>query len=124
MIAIPWLVLDRTGSAAAAGLLGALVSLPGIVVSPFVGALIDRVGRRSERGVLSRLVEQHRAGPAEVVERGDGRVHHPNDDQHQQPRLLRLDRAVEDVELGDEARRRRDAREREQAERQHDCHAR
>jgi len=46
MIAIPWLVLDRTGSAAAAGLLGALVSLPGIVVSPFVGALIDRVGRR------------------------------------------------------------------------------
>ncbi|MEY3818140.1 MAG: Transrane secretion effector, partial [Actinomycetota bacterium] len=39
-------MLDRTGSAAAAGLLGALVSLPGIVVSPFVGALIDRVGRR------------------------------------------------------------------------------
>ena len=46
MIAVPWLVLDRTGSPAAAGLLGALVSLPGIVVSPFVGTLIDRIGRR------------------------------------------------------------------------------
>ena len=46
MIAVPWLVLDRTGSPAAAGLLGALVSLPGIVVSPFVGTMIDRIGRR------------------------------------------------------------------------------
>ena len=46
MIAVPWLVLDRTGSPAAAGLLGALVSLPGIVVSPFIGTLIDRIGRR------------------------------------------------------------------------------
>ncbi len=47
MIAVPWLVLNRTGSPAAAGLLGALVSLPGIFVSPFVGVLIDRVGRRT-----------------------------------------------------------------------------
>ena len=46
MIAVPWLVLDRTGSPAAAGLLGALVNLPGIVVSPFIGTLIDRIGRR------------------------------------------------------------------------------
>lgn len=47
MIAVPWLVLNRTGSPAAAGLLGALVSLPGIFVSPLVGVLIDRVGRRT-----------------------------------------------------------------------------
>ena len=46
MIAVPWLVLNRTGSPSAAGLLGALVSLPGIVVSPFVGTMIDRIGRR------------------------------------------------------------------------------
>lgn len=46
MIAVPWLVLNRTGSPSAAGLLGALVSLPGIVVSPFIGTMIDRIGRR------------------------------------------------------------------------------
>lgn len=47
MVAIPWLILERTGSAAAAGLAGALAGLPGIVVSPLVGALVDRLGRRT-----------------------------------------------------------------------------
>lgn len=47
MITVPWLVLERTGSPARAGLLGALVSLPGIFVSPIVGGLIDRIGRRT-----------------------------------------------------------------------------
>ena len=47
MITVPWLVLERTDSPARAGLLAALVSLPGIVVSPVVGGLIDRVGRRA-----------------------------------------------------------------------------
>ena len=47
MITVPWLVLERTGSPARAGLLAALVSLPGIFVSPVVGGLIDRVGRRA-----------------------------------------------------------------------------
>jgi MFS family permease len=42
MITIPWLVLDLTGSAAKAGLLAALSSIPGIFVSPIVGGLIDR----------------------------------------------------------------------------------
>ena len=37
MIVLPWLILERTGSAAAAGLVGALSSLPGIIVSPVVG---------------------------------------------------------------------------------------
>jgi hypothetical protein len=37
MITVPWLVLELTGSSSAAGLLGALASLPGIVVSPFIG---------------------------------------------------------------------------------------
>lgn len=46
MIAIPWLVLERTGSAASAGLVVAVASLPGIVVSPVVGFLVDRFGRR------------------------------------------------------------------------------
>ncbi len=46
MIVIPWLVLERTGSAAYAGLVVAASSLPGIVVAPLVGAAIDRFGRR------------------------------------------------------------------------------
>jgi MFS family permease len=46
MIVIPWLVLQRTGSAAYAGLVVAAASLPGIVVAPLVGAAIDRFGRR------------------------------------------------------------------------------
>ena len=47
MVVIPWLVLERTGSAAAAGLVGALSGLPGIVVSPVAGVLVDRVGRKA-----------------------------------------------------------------------------
>ena len=47
MITVPWIVLELTGSAAKAGLLAALSSLPGIVVSPVVGGLIDRFGRRA-----------------------------------------------------------------------------
>lgn len=47
MITLPWLVLETTGSAAKAGLLAALSAVPGVVVSPVVGGLIDRVGRRA-----------------------------------------------------------------------------
>ena len=47
MITVPWLVLERTDSPARAGLLAALVSIPGIFVSPVVGGLIDRIGRRA-----------------------------------------------------------------------------
>lgn len=46
MITLPWLVLETTGSAAKAGLLAALSAIPGVIVSPIVGGLIDRVGRR------------------------------------------------------------------------------
>lgn len=46
LIVIPWLVLDRTGSAVAVGTVAAMSALPGIFVSPLVGVVIDRVGRR------------------------------------------------------------------------------
>lgn len=46
MITIPWLVLDRTGSSAAAGLVGAAAALPVLVAAPATGWLIDRVGHR------------------------------------------------------------------------------
>ncbi|CAB4634322.1 unannotated protein [freshwater metagenome] len=45
-IALPWLALELTGSAASAGALIALTSIPGIFFGPILGTLIDRVGRR------------------------------------------------------------------------------
>ena len=47
MVVVPWLILERTGSPAAAGLAGALSALPGIVVSPIIGVLVDRIGRKA-----------------------------------------------------------------------------
>lgn len=46
MITIPWLVLERTGSPLAAGVVAAVTSVLGVVISPTVGWLIDTVGRR------------------------------------------------------------------------------
>ena len=45
-IAIPWLVLQRTESVTAAGLVAALSALPGIIASPFAGWAVDHFGRR------------------------------------------------------------------------------
>lgn len=45
-IAIPWLVLQVTGSPLAAGLVVALSSVLGGIAAPIVGILIDRIGRR------------------------------------------------------------------------------
>jgi MFS family permease len=47
MIVVPWLILERTGSPAAAGLAAALSALPGILLSPLVGVLVDRIGRKT-----------------------------------------------------------------------------
>jgi MFS family permease len=47
LVVIPWLIIERTGSAAAAGVAGALMGIPGIVVAPLVGTLIDRLGRKT-----------------------------------------------------------------------------
>jgi len=46
MVIIPWLVLERTDSAAAAGLVAAVSTLPALVVVPAVGVAIDRFGRK------------------------------------------------------------------------------
>jgi MFS family permease len=45
-IAVPWLVLQRTGSVTAAGLVAALSALPGIFASPLAGWAVDYLGRR------------------------------------------------------------------------------
>ena len=46
MVVLPWLVLELTGSPAAAGLLAALSTIPALIVIPLVGAAIDRYGRK------------------------------------------------------------------------------
>ena len=47
MITIPWLILERTDSPAFAGLVAAISALPGILVSPIGGWLVDHIGRRA-----------------------------------------------------------------------------
>jgi len=46
MITIPWLVLETTGSPAFAGVVAAVASLPGLVIAPLAGWMIDRFDRR------------------------------------------------------------------------------
>ncbi len=47
MITIPWLILETTGSPAFAGVVAAAASLPGLVISPLAGWMIDRFDRRA-----------------------------------------------------------------------------
>ena len=47
MITIPWLILERTDSPAFAGLVAAVSALPGIIVSPIGGWMVDHIGRRA-----------------------------------------------------------------------------
>jgi MFS family permease len=46
LVALPWLILERTGSASAAGLVGGAAALPMFLSSVFSGTLVDAVGRR------------------------------------------------------------------------------
>jgi MFS family permease len=46
-ITIPWLILERTDSPAFAGLVAAVSALPGILVSPIGGWMVDHIGRRA-----------------------------------------------------------------------------
>lgn len=46
MLAFPWLVLQETGSAAAAGAIAAISALPSLVAAPVTGWLVDRIGRK------------------------------------------------------------------------------
>ena len=45
-IALPWLALEITGSAAMAGAVVALTAIPGLFLSPVLGTLVDRIGRK------------------------------------------------------------------------------
>ena len=45
-VVLPWLVLERTGSAGSAGILAAATALPLLISSLFSGTIVDRIGRR------------------------------------------------------------------------------
>ena len=45
-VALPWLVLERTGSATAAGLLAAITAVPTMIAALLSGTVVDKVGRR------------------------------------------------------------------------------
>lgn len=47
MITIPWLILEETSSPAFAGLVAAVSALPGLLISPIGGWLVDHIGRRT-----------------------------------------------------------------------------
>ena len=47
MITIPWLILEETNSPAFAGLVAAISALPGLLISPIGGWLVDHLGRRA-----------------------------------------------------------------------------
>jgi len=47
MITIPWLILQETRSPAFAGLVAAISAIPGLIISPIGGWLVDHVGRRT-----------------------------------------------------------------------------
>ena len=54
-IAIPWIALEITGSAASAGLVVALTAIPSLLTAPLVGSVIDRFGRRKV-AIISELL--------------------------------------------------------------------
>src|SRR4051794_10503486 len=55
-VAVVLLVLDRTDSPALAGLTLAAATLPGVISGPFIGAWLDRTGRRSLIYKIDRLL--------------------------------------------------------------------
>src|SRR5262245_40311036 len=55
MVALPWFVLQTTGSAALTGLAGAVTVLPAFLAGIFGGVLVDRLGYRRS-SILADLV--------------------------------------------------------------------
>ncbi|MEY4409975.1 MAG: hypothetical protein RLZ99_448 [Actinomycetota bacterium] len=46
-IAIPWIALEITGTSTAAGLVVSLTAIPGLLLSPVLGSVIDKFGRKN-----------------------------------------------------------------------------
>ena len=73
MIAIPWLVLTTTGSAAKTGLVALAEMLPLVVVKALAGPQIDRVGARrvaDHRGCAEHAGDRHDPAARRVRDAG------------------------------------------------------
>jgi MFS family permease len=55
LVALPWFVLETTGSAARTGMVGFFVALPAFIAGIFGGTLVDRIGYR-RMSVISDIV--------------------------------------------------------------------
>jgi DHA3 family macrolide efflux protein-like MFS transporter len=45
-MAFPWLAIQLTGSATSAGILVSVTAIPGLLLAPVMGSIIDKIGRR------------------------------------------------------------------------------
>ena len=45
-MAFPWLAIQLTGSATSAGILISVTAIPGLLLAPVMGSIIDKFGRR------------------------------------------------------------------------------
>src|SRR5215218_3689874 len=66
MIALPWLVLDLTGRADAAGLVALVSGVPTLFASLFSGTVVDILGRR-RTSVVSDLLSAFAVAAVPVV---------------------------------------------------------
>ena len=54
-MAFPWLAIQLTGSATSSGILVAITSIPGLLLAPVIGSIIDKMGRRKTSIVVELL---------------------------------------------------------------------
>ncbi len=54
-MAFPWLAIQMTGSAASAGVMIAITSIPGLLLAPVIGSIIDKFGRRKTSIIIEFL---------------------------------------------------------------------
>jgi len=67
-VAIPWLILERTGQPTAAGIVGAATALPLLVSALFSGSVVDTLGRR-RTSVLSDVLSAMSVAAIPLVDR-------------------------------------------------------
>lgn len=73
---VTWYILEQTGSTVAVSLMSILMMLPGLVVPPFGGVLIDRVDRRYLGVVLDGVRALIVLGTGALLYSGQGRLWH------------------------------------------------
>ena len=45
-MAFPWLAIQLTGSATSAGIMISITAIPGLLLAPVIGSIIDKYGRK------------------------------------------------------------------------------